>query len=176
MESATDILKHEHQVILLVLDGAERTAAAGDCMDLDLVAQMVDFFRNFADRCHHAKEEGYLFPLLIERGLPRDEGPVHVMLTEHDQGRAHVRAIAAEVEQPTEADKQVIAAHLAEYVALLRAHIGKEDNVLFPLADQLLSVTEQETLHADFERVEEEELGAGVHEKYHQLAHELSGN
>jgi len=93
----TETLKHEHQVILLALQGAEREAdrlAEGFDLVSARVAQMVDFFRNFTDKCHHAKEEQHLFPRLEERGLPRTGGPIGVMLHEHEVGRAHVSAVA----------------------------------------------------------------------------------
>lgn len=169
----TETLKHEHQVILLVLTAAETEARRRTNLDLGKAAQMADFFRNFADKCHHAKEEGYLFPALVQRGMPQDEGPIAVMLSEHNQGRAHVRAIFAELEKGTP-DRMAVAADLEAFVDLLRAHIGKEDNVLFPMADELLTEQDQVGLEAEFERVEVEELGEGVHEKYHQLAHELT--
>jgi hemerythrin-like domain-containing protein len=171
----TDTLKHEHQIILLVLSAAECEAQKGEGTGLDLarVTQMADFFRNFADKCHHAKEEDQLFPRLVERGLPQEEGPIAVMLVEHNEGRAHVRGIFAELEKPA-GDQMVIARHLGGFVELLRGHIGKEDNVLFPLADQLLTAADQVELTDAFERVETEEIGEGVHEKYHQLAHELA--
>jgi hypothetical protein len=41
------------------------------------------------------------------------------------------------------------------------------------LADKLLTPEDQKDLEAAFEKVEAEELGAGTHERYHQLAHGL---
>ncbi|MEN6545019.1 MAG: hemerythrin domain-containing protein [Armatimonadia bacterium] len=172
---ATETLRHEHDIILLVLDAAENEATRQGACDRQRVSQMVDFFRGFVDKCHHAKEEGYLFPTLVERGLPLEEGPIAVMLDEHEEGRGHVRAIAAALEQAEEDNEDAIAEHLAAFVDLLRAHIGKENNVLFPLADQLLGESDQQFLTAEFERVEREEIGEGVHERYHELAHELAG-
>jgi hemerythrin-like domain-containing protein len=64
----------------------------------DLFRQGVDFVRNFADRCHHAKEEENLFPRMEARGVPRDGGPIGVMLFEHEEGRAYVRAIAGAID------------------------------------------------------------------------------
>jgi hemerythrin-like domain-containing protein len=49
------------------------------------------------------------------------------------------------------------------------------NNVLFPMADQVLPAEEQIQLAGLFDKVEEEEIGPGVHERYHQLAHELAG-
>lgn len=176
----TEILKHEHQVILLVLGAAEREAGSirsTGTMHADRVEQMLDFFPNFADRCHHAKEEKLLFVRMGERGVPIQGGPVGVMLAEHDQGRAFVRAAREAFPQAQQGHAQAIAAvgdNLSGYVRLLQAHIYKENNVLFPMADQLFSPQDQEELAAAFDKVEAEEIGEGVHDKYHQLAHDLA--
>jgi len=176
----TEILKHEHQIILLVLNGAEREGNAarkkGGC-DAQTVAKMADFFKMFVDRCHHAKEEQHLFPALERHGVAKEGGPVGVMLSEHDEGRSHVRAIAAALPglkagRPEAA--AAVAGRLLAYAALLRAHIDKEERVLFAMADRVLTANECQDMVKAFDRVEAEELGEGVHEKYHQLAHELA--
>jgi len=74
---------HEHKIILQVLDAAEREARRmGETGEVrtERLEQMVDFFRNFADRCHHAKEEKLLFVRMEERGMSREAGPIGVML------------------------------------------------------------------------------------------------
>jgi hemerythrin-like domain-containing protein len=58
-------------------------------------------------------------------------------------------------------------------VALLRQHIYKEDNILFPMADRVIPLEKQEKVAEDFERIEHEETGEGVHEKYLALAEVL---
>ncbi len=177
----TEILKHEHQMILHVLDAAEKEAASirrDGIVHVPLVREMVDFFRNFADRCHHAKEEKHLFAFMHQRGMSTQFGPLAVMLHEHDQGRARIQAILnapPEGQEPDEAAAADIAENLSRYASLLRSHIDKEDHVLYPMADQLLSSADQEALADAFDRVETEEIGEGVHEKYHQWVHELVG-
>ena len=64
---------------------------------------------------------------------------------------------------------------LVGYVALLRAHTSKENSILFPMADQLFTEDDQRYLIKAFEQIEREEMGTGVHEKYHRWAHELAG-
>ncbi len=59
------------------------------------------------------------------------------------------------------------------YIALLRQHIIKEDSILFPLADDVIPEEQQAQIWEDFERVEQEEIGQGVHEKYIALAKAL---
>jgi len=175
----TETLMHEHEIILMVLDAAEREIQRmreTNAVRREYLEQMVDFFRNFADRCHHAKEENLLFVRMEERGMPREAGPIGVMLYEHDLGRGHVRAVADLLPRAGDdpAARDGIRQHLAAYIQLLRDHIYKEDHILYPMADQLLLPEDQRALEAEFERVEREEIGVGVHEKYHELAHRLA--
>ncbi len=60
------------------------------------------------------------------------------------------------------------------YVQLLREHIYKENNILFVMAERMLSGTEQQELVAAFERVEEDKMGAGTHERLHKLMDKLA--
>jgi hemerythrin-like domain-containing protein len=176
---ATDELRHEHQVVLLVLKGIAREAGAiaeSGRFDAAVVEEVLDFSRNFVDRCHHAKEERYLFPRLTERGLPAEGGPIAVMLAEHEEGRGLVRQATELLPKAKNGDAvAALGRALSDYVALLRAHIDKEEGVLFAAADRLLSDEDQRELASAFERIESEELGAGTHERYHALAHRLAG-
>ena len=178
---ATDALKHEHQVILMVLGAAERHARAiaeGGSVDVERVASIVDFVRTFADRCHHAKEEDLLFARMTDRGFPRDVGPVAMMMHEHELGRAYIRAVDGALEAAGRGDAaaaRTVGENLSSYARLLRAHINKEDTILYPMADEMLTDEDQAELEAAFARVEREAIGEGVHETYHRLAHELAG-
>ena len=137
--TAIETLKHEHQIVLLVLTGAERVAqsiAKSGKPDTVKVETLLDFFKNFVDRCHPTKEQKHLFPRMQERGLPRQGGPITVMLHEHDQGRASVRAVTAALPHAKKGNASAVAAvrdDLSGYIELLRAHIDKENNVLFPM-------------------------------------------
>ena len=176
----TELLMHEHQIILMVLGAAEREAQSiqdTGQIHTGKVEQMVDLIRNFADRCHHAKEEDLLFVRLQERGMPAQGGPIGVMLAEHAEGRRLVKAVAEALPDAAKGDPPAVAAvrdNLVGYTRLLRAHISKEDNVLYPMGDRILTPEDQQWLVKEFDRVEAEETGAGVHEKYHQMAHELA--
>jgi hemerythrin-like domain-containing protein len=177
----TETLKHEHQIILLALGAAEQEAQsiqASGQVHAGKVEQMVDLLRNFADRCHHAKEEDLLFVKMQERGVPVEGGPIGVMLRDHVEGRRLVKAMADALPAAAGGDAQAITSignSLSAYISLLRVHISKEDYILYPMADRLFTAEDQAWLTAEFDRVEAEEIGAGVHEKYHQLAHDLAG-
>ena len=175
----TESLTHEHEIVHLVLDAIGREVEEINTRgkaDFEVIRKILDFSRNFTDRCHHAKEENHLFPALLKRGLSPDEGPITVMLWEHAQGREKIKVIAdtlAYAEKGNHFALDVLSQNLDAYAQLLRAHISKENNVLFPLADKLLTPEDQKDLEKAFEKVEAEEMGAGTHERYHQLAHDL---
>jgi hemerythrin-like domain-containing protein len=180
MMEPIEVLKHEHEIILAVCDAASRESqrlSSGGAVDAERIERILDFIRNFADRCHHAKEEGLLFTRMAERGFPVDAGPVRVMLQEHELGRAHVRDIAEALPRAAAGDAgatQVVAGNLLAWAELLRAHIYKEDTILYPMAVHALSPEDMAELAEGFEQVEQQEIGAGVHEKYAGLARELA--
>ncbi|HKZ53317.1 MAG TPA: hemerythrin domain-containing protein [Candidatus Acidoferrales bacterium] len=180
MTTATTILRTEHDAILRMLDATEEVARQldrGQRVAPETLTGLLEFFRLFADRCHHGKEEDLLFPLLEKKGLPRAGGPIGVMLHEHEQGRALVKqmADAAEAYGAGAAEAGGRWAEAARgYSFLLRQHIDKENNVLFVMAENLLSSTEQAELATAFEKVEEEKMGPGTHERLHALMDKLT--
>jgi hemerythrin-like domain-containing protein len=157
---ATDILKDEHRHIermLIVLDHASSRLLKGEKIPPEVFRDAIHFLRSFADKCHHAKEETLLFPAMVQKGFPREAGPVAVMLAEHEQGRAEVSAMHDALERYS-ADKadgvEELVAHAHRFITLLREHISKEDNVLFAMANQHFSANEQTALLQDFKKVE----------------------
>lgn len=175
---ATDILKNEHRVIERVVDCLEvmaNRAQEDGRLDGESARQALDFFENFADRCHHGKEEKQLFPLLEARG--RLFGPTEVMRNEHNLGRIYLQAMAAVLDGAAKGDSNALAqfAHQANlYVQMLREHIWKEDNRLFEMADMVLSSEDQQRLGEAFSAVESHDMPVGSHDKYLRLANELA--
>ncbi len=175
-----EILMQEHRVIevgLNCLEAMVKKAQADNRLEQEPAEQIVDFIRNFADRCHHGKEEDRLFPALVEKGMPSDGGPIGVMLSEHDMGRAFVRQMAKSIAAATAGDAAALRefSNAAEgYIQLLRSHIQKEDRILFPMADRFLDDDEQSNLLSEFEKVETEHMGAGTHDQYLKIAQSLA--
>ena len=177
-EKPTEILSDEHRVIERVLDALQRLTAVPVNPSLEQWRKALEFFRHFADQCHHFKEEKVLFPALEEHGIPREGGPIGMMLTEHEEGRGHVRSMIDAVEQVAKgngAASTTLLDHARAYVTLLREHIQKEDDILFRMADEVIPEDEQRRILKDFENHEAEEMGAGAHEKYLGIARELEG-
>jgi hemerythrin-like domain-containing protein len=176
---ATQILMDEHRLIEHVLDAmqlASERVSRGEQMRPAFFINAALFIKNFADGCHHRKEEGVLFIAMNESGMPSEGGPIAVMLAEHEQGREFTREMKAAAEHWDAGDlsaRPAVIQNAQGYVALLRQHIHKEDNILFPMADRLIPPERQQKVMEEFDRIELEETGAGVHEKYHALAEVL---
>ena len=176
---ATDILMAEHRIIERVLKsimvGTEKLEH-GEAIRPGFFIDASDFIKGFADGCHHKKEEGVLFKAMVANGMSSQAGPIAVMLAEHERGREITRAMRGSAQRLETGDATVkgeILVSARGYVALLIQHIAKEDGVLFPLANSVIPISQHDQLVNDFERVEHEETGEGIHEKYLTLAQAL---
>ncbi len=176
----TEILMNEHRVIeqvLACLDKIAENAFETGTIDVASARDAASFLRTFADACHHGKEEQRLFPAMERCGLPPQAGPTAVMRHEHEIGRAHVRRMEDAVAAYEKGDKQApgrFAFEARGFVELLRDHIAKEEQVLFPMADRMLPPAMQDELLAGFEHAEKHEMGEGTHEKFLALADRLA--
>ena len=81
-----------------------------------------------------------------------------VMREEHADGRALIQTMAE-----GHGDRRVVAARC--YVHLLRAHIDKENDVLFPLSEVVLDLQAQLLVARGFEKVEAEQEPAATLER-----------
>jgi hemerythrin-like domain-containing protein len=180
MSGATsiEVLEAEHRVIQKMVAGMSVLAEqleSGEPVDVSLLESIVVFLRTFADRSHHGKEETFLFPALIRRGVPSHGCPIGGLTMEHQKGRVMVGELADAIrgyaagEPPA---RENLVKSLRALVAFYPSHIWKEDYLLFPLAGKVLTPEDQQELMHKFETVERE-LGLGVHEGFDKLAAEL---
>lgn len=168
MREATQILVEEHEGIKRVLSLIERASekvSLGQDLPPNFLPEIFDFIKTFADACHHGKEEGALFPLFEKKGLPKENGPIGMMLIEHDLGREQVKEAFLAADR---GETKIALEHLGEYVQILKDHIEKENNILYPMGNQLLAPGDQQYLQEEFAKVEEK-IGQGKHEAYHRM-------
>lgn len=160
--SVVAVLKTEHEWIveaLELLEGVTRRIHHNEWLEPEAVLGLVAFLQNFADRCHHAKEEEVLFPVLLRAGAADAGVRLASVAAEHDQARRLLRTMdqhATSVGEKEGADRFGHAAHA--YAALIRKHITMENEVLFPLAEQLLG-GEAANVLAAFELYEAHAVG-----------------
>ena len=177
-----DELLAEHEAVKTTLKILKRigqnVAETGKIENPEHLDQLFDFFITFVDQCHHSKEEGHLFPALEEVGVSREGGPVGVMLKEHQQGRdlvSKMKTAARQYESGEKEAAQKFTQHANDYIALLDFHIDKENKVLFPMANNHLPDSKLEELRQEFDRIETDKIGPGMHKAFHKMIDTMKG-
>lgn len=172
---ATEELEHEHRIIQQVVGGMAviiEKLESGKEIDPAVLTDLSEFMQTFGDKCHHGKEEDYLFKLLEKKGVPVSGCPLAVLLHEHEKGRgllADLKLTSETYIRAPHAGKEALIGTLRRLIELYPAHIWKEDYLLFPMTNKLLSESDQEELRAQFEQ-HDSEIGIDVHHGFEQLA------
>ena len=112
---------------------------------------------------------------MIDVGMSQKGNPVAAMLHEHELGRAYTRGLRAAAERliaGNQAARAEVVQYARRYTALLRNHIGMEDQIVFPIAAELFPPEQQEVVWKRFERAENE-TGADQHAKYMAMVNSL---
>jgi hemerythrin-like domain-containing protein len=174
------MLMSEHRLIERALDALERwvtTLGSGsESDDKAELARFVSFIRDFGDAYHHSKEEDMLFVAMVEQGFPREAGPIAMMLHEHELGRSLVSVLDGLAQQSTtwsKEDGDTLASTAREFSALLRQHIQKEDQILYPMADARLPEPVKEELFRRFQDFEKQQTSTGEHQRLRALGDAL---
>lgn len=171
--NVTQVMVDEHKLILRMIALVEKNTELleqGKFRDWKFYLDAVDFIRNYADRFHHAKEEDVLFIELIKNGMPEKQSPIEAMHMEHDQGRAYVRGMEEAARKALDGEigqANIIAENAKGYAALLRGHIEKEDDILYPLAERVLPEDVRSRMLEAYTTAESKT--PGLEEKYRQL-------
>lgn len=177
MTTATQNLENDHVQILRLIAVMERITGSAN-PNVEHLELIVKIIREFADGLHHAKEEQLLFPLMVQKGFSNESGPVAVMLHDHAEGRNFVKGISEGITQYKQGDSgaiRFIFTNMLGYADLLKNHIGKENNVLFRMADKAFSTAEQESLLLDFTKVENTPGNGHSKDDYITLIDKLAG-
>ena len=148
-----DVLLGEHRTILQVLDEVERESRrleANAALRESFWEDLLHFADTFDAGLHHQKEEQLLFPALEGAGLSAGSGPTAVLRDEHLRAQFWRKRIEAALLQR---DRSRLLAAAGSYLDLCRAHVLKENQILFPLARRLVGPEELQRLGREFQRL-----------------------
>jgi DUF438 domain-containing protein len=174
-EQWSDLLMNDHQTTEKVFEAVERALAGPSAPPSGLLRDAARYFREYVDACHNKKEENHLFPLIEQRGIPRDGGPLAVMLMEHQQGRAMLPHLVGLVDAYTGGNVGALdqlRASFAEYAALMKGHFWKENDILYPMARRVMTAADGQSVVAGIEATEAA-AGPGTRAKYYALAERI---
>lgn len=156
-DTATGVLRDDHQMILKVLDAMDGIFdGPRGSLDFEAVREAITFLRLYADACHHGMEEDALFPELENQGIPSEGGPVASLLEDHRTGRGFVSEMSDSVDAAENGDagaEQRLRQAAANYVDLLRGHIDREDLGVFEMADNMVTGDACRTLCDAYEEI-----------------------
>lgn len=172
MQTWTEILMTDHETTERVFAAFERALAGPTPPSTSVVADALDYFTGYVERCHNHKEEDHLFPLAAERGMPREGGPLAVMIADHrssEKALAAFRAAAGSYIAGRNDALPALSEAFAAYAAILKEHFWKENDILFPMARRILQAGDDERVLAGIADVEEA-AGPDTRARYYALA------
>ncbi|MFB6290941.1 MAG: hemerythrin domain-containing protein [Candidatus Bipolaricaulia bacterium] len=179
MVDLTTEQEEEHRVVeeaLTILKGVGRKFDRDEDVNPEIIEKVLDFLRTFADKCHHGKEEDLLFAALEMKGVSRTASPLSTLIREHEIARRYIQNIDRSLQDYKNGDgtaRKDILQNINAYIELLEQHIQKEDELLYPMAEEKLGDEQKNELLDAYDRVEREIVGEGVHEKYHHMIEDL---
>ena len=176
---STTSLRRDHELIEKVIKAMESTVQLlkdGKQIPESILLPVIDFSKNFTDVCHHSKEEKSLFPALEQAGLPKNMGPIAMMLIDHERSRE----IGTQMEQSateylSSGDSTKLISDMQQYVEHITEHLWKENNKLFMMAEARLQYV-AEKVDKELGEIEESKLNdlGKSRAHYEQLAENLT--
>jgi hemerythrin-like domain-containing protein len=169
-------LMREHRLIermVNLLNSALMQIGEKNEVDVKLLPVAIDFFRSYADRIHHGKEENILFRELAKKKLSQMHGLViDELVQEHIVGRKMVSTLdsawRAYAGGNAGALNEIMTA-IKELVGFYPAHIKKEDERFFYPAMEYLNKQEQAAMLEEFYEFDRK----FIHDKYQGIVEEL---
>lgn len=167
----------EHEMIERAMDVLRQELDKVPTLTHSAVAlrRTIDFLIEFGDHIHNQKEEQFLFPRMVERGIPAS-GPIRAMLLEHEAERQLLHQMMDEVAGLRAASDRMRGAYRQkglEYLEIRANHIWKENDVLYMMGRQVLTEADNEELLAAFEKVNLDTYGDTAAQKFAAMLSEV---
>ena len=171
-----ELLMDDHTMHEKVFAAMDKAFADPNGPSPEAITGMVDYVTTYIDQCHSLKEENHLFPLIQERGIPAQGGPLGVMLAEHEQQRelvARIKALSGDFLGGDGSSLASLKQVFDEYQTLCKDHFWKENDILYPMAIRVMNEDDEAAVIRGIEETEAS-LGEGTRERYYALAEDLA--
>lgn len=165
----------EHRLIermVRMLHQQAQRMSEKNSLDIAFLEVAVDFFRTYADKTHHGKEEDILFRELAGKELsPKDRAVMNGLIQEHAFARNMVaRLLDAQKGYSAGRSESIgdVFHCIQELTSLYPRHIATEDKDFFYPCLEYLSQEEQTSM---LEKFQEYDSGL-IHDKYQKIVEE----
>ena len=156
MAKTLDIIRDEHRSISAILHGMEylvdRVRARKAKINPRVFRAMIYYLDTFSERMHHPKEDRFLFSALRNRGGEAATA-VADLEREHAAGGNALRRLEqclVRYEEGGDREFQAFADAVAKFVREYRDHMHKEESIVFPMAERLLSAQDWQAIDRAF--------------------------
>ncbi|MCC6837703.1 MAG: hemerythrin domain-containing protein [Bacteroidia bacterium] len=149
MNDPIKVLMNEHEIIVDASNLVKKMIAVVDRSDLykRSALQLLSFFRDYADKYHHHKEEEILFPEMVKQNELLASGVLQEMLENHEDFRGQLSEIEELIGQNNCSQAQQ---RFEDYVDALADHIAVENEEVFEIAFSLFTEDEKEKIYYRF--------------------------
>lgn len=178
---STASLRRDHELIEKVIKAMEATVQLlnnGKQIPESILLPVIDFSKNFTDVCHHSKEENALFPALEQAGMPRNMGPIAMMLIDHERSREIGKQMEESAKEYLDSGNSTnLINDMKQYTEHITEHLWKENNKLFLMAEARLQYV-SEKVDSQLNNIEESKLKetGKTREHYEKLVENLTEN
>jgi hemerythrin-like domain-containing protein len=176
---STTSLRRDHELIEKVIKAMEATIQLlneGKQIPESILYPVIDFSKNFTDVCHHSKEEQALFPALEQAGMPKNMGPIAMMLIDHERSREIGKHMEESAKKYIDSGNPTnLINDMKQYTEHITEHLWKENNKLFMMAEARLQYV-SEKVDRELTNIEESKLKetGKTREHYEKLVESLT--
>lgn len=172
-----NILVSEHENVLKFCDSVKEKCINNfkeNDFEIQYFEKVLDFGRNFVDKFHHKKEEDILFVTMMdELGNPIKNIIENGMLFDHQVGRMLLMNLDFSIDDykmhNNDENKLKVISYAYNYANLMKEHIAKENEVLYPFAENNLNKNAQNKINNEISEYEENGYKNGTQNKYLNL-------
>lgn len=173
--AAADIIRDEHRSLGAVVHALQHLVRAyresRAQPDFKLLHAMLYYVREYPERLHHPKEDRYLFSAL--RACTREgDSVLEELELEHEQGEALLNALTVALstyEAGADPRCERLGAQVDEFAAFYWSHMRKEEDIVLPLAERVLSDGDWSRIHAEFAQNRDPSFGGDDEAQFRQL-------
>ena len=177
MRNVVQELRTEHanlERLLTILDRQVEVFEKAGQPDYDIIQQIILYFLDFPDQCHHPKED-LLAQKLLEKA-PDRAGRLQGLASQHEELGALTRRMAKAVDrvlEEAELPRSGIIRSAREFISSQRHHMQMEEEYFFPLAEQLLSEQDLAELDSGIFSKEDPLFGPETEEHFKMLRDDI---
>lgn len=175
----TENLTKEHKKINELLDIMSKIALkikSNDVFYPNDVEEIVDYLIIIIDNNHHGKEDGVFYPELISSGIPKETAPLSIINYEHTTAKRYLKDISSCVVNckiGNDFSGELLADSLTNYVTVTKNHIQREEEIVFPIANEVLSVEKQNEILQRFDEIEQRNISNSFNDHFNKLLNKL---